>query len=167
MSFKVVIPQARSWIIDIFNHGRIWSYRKLLEILHTSAIFQYKDCLSGIQLHIIKVRWLCDHLIFIMGIMMISIVQHFCIWVRSRNCGYQLIAKPCNKTAAVSWPEPWFNKKMSSYQYRKSHCGDKTILRPSYLHNGISYIGKMTSLYWIGALAHILNTTTTPPPPPR
>ena len=34
---------------------------------------------------------------------------------------------------------------------RKSHCGDKTILRPSYLHNGISYTGKMTSLYWIGA----------------
>ena len=41
---------------------------------------------------------------------------------------------------------------MSSYQYRKSHCGDKTILRPSYLHNGISYTGKMTSLYWIRTL---------------
>ena len=41
---------------------------------------------------------------------------------------------------------------MSSYQYRKSHCGDKTILRPSCLHNGISYTGKTTSLYWIGAL---------------
>ena len=41
---------------------------------------------------------------------------------------------------------------MSSYQYRKSHYGDKTILRPSYLHNGISYTGKMTSLYWIGTL---------------
>ena len=44
------------------------------------------------------------------------------------------------------------NIKMSSYQYRKSHCGDKTILRPSYLHNGISYTDKMTSLYWIRAL---------------
>ena len=41
---------------------------------------------------------------------------------------------------------------MTSYQCRKSHCGDKTILRPSYLHNGISYTGKMTSLYWIRAL---------------
>ena len=41
---------------------------------------------------------------------------------------------------------------MSSYQYRKSHCGDKTILWPSYLHNGTSYYtGKMTSLYWIRA----------------
>ena len=38
---------------------------------------------------------------------------------------------------------------MTSYQYRKSHCEDKTILRPSYLHNGISYTGKTTSLYWI------------------
>ena len=29
---------------------------------------------------------------------------------------------------AFSWP--WFNIKMSSYQYRISRCGDKTILRP-------------------------------------
>ena len=47
---------------------------------------------------------------------------------------------------------PWFNIKMSSYQYRKSHCGDKTVVRSSYLHNGISYTGKMSYLYWIGAL---------------
>ena len=46
----------------------------------------------------------------------------------------------------------WINIKMSSYQYRKSHCGDKTILRPSYLHNGISYTDKTTSLYWIRTL---------------
>ena len=37
-----------------------------------------------------------------------------CIWVKSRNCGclvtwfcYQLIAKPGNKTALVSWPDPY------------------------------------------------------------
>ena len=37
-----------------------------------------------------------------------------CIWVRSRNCGclvtwfcYQLISKQGNKTAAVSWPDPY------------------------------------------------------------
>ena len=45
---------------------------------------------------------------------------------------------------------------MSSYQYRKSHCGDKTVVRSSYLHNGISYIGKMSSLYWIRALGVML-----------
>ena len=44
---------------------------------------------------------------------------------------------------------PWFNIKMPSYQYRKSHCGDKTVVRSSYLHNGISYTGKMVSFYWI------------------
>ena len=48
---------------------------------------------------------------------------------------------------------PQFNIKMTSYQYRKPHWGDKTILRPSYLHNGISYTGQTTSLYWIGALS--------------
>ena len=38
------------------------------------------------------------------------------IWVRSRNCSclvtwfcYQLIAKPGDKTATVSWPDPYFN----------------------------------------------------------
>ena len=65
---------------------------------------------------------------------------------------------------AVTWHTgdrsgPWFNIKMSSYQYTKPHCGDKTILRPSYLNNGISYTGKMTSLYWIGALDAILSGT--------
>ena len=46
-------------------------------------------------------------------------------------------------------PGPRFNIKMYSYQYRKSHCGDKTVVKSSYLHNGISYTGKMSSLYWI------------------
>ena len=50
-----------------------------------------------------------------------------------------------------SIPGPRFNIKMSSYQYRKSRCGDKTVVRSSYLHNGISYTGKMSSLYWIGS----------------
>ena len=52
----------------------------------------------------------------------------------------------------IRYPGPWFNIKMPSYQYRKSHCGDKTVVRSSYLHNGISYTGKTASLYWIGAL---------------
>ena len=55
----------------------------------------------------------------------------------------------------ITWlskdPGPCFNLKMSSYQYRESHCGDKTVVRSSYLHNGISYSGKRSSLYWIGA----------------
>ena len=49
-------------------------------------------------------------------------------------------------------PGGWINIKMPSYQFRKCHCGDKTILWTSYLHNGICYTGKMTSLYWIRAL---------------
>ena len=51
----------------------------------------------------------------------------------------------------VSVPGGWINIKMPSYQYRKSHCGEKTILWQSYLQNGISYTGKMTSLFWIRA----------------
>ena len=48
-------------------------------------------------------------------------------------------------------PGPRFNIKMSSYQNRKFHCGDKTVVTSSYLHNGIFYTCKI-SLYWIGGL---------------
>ena len=61
-------------------------------------------------------------------------------------------------------PGPQFNIKKTSYQYRKSHCGDKTILRPSYLHNGISYTGKITSLYWIRAQISVPHPHLPPSP---
>ena len=48
-------------------------------------------------------------------------------------------------------PGAWFNINMLSYQNRKPCCGDKTIIRSSYLYNRISYTGKMSSLYWICA----------------
>ena len=66
-------------------------------------------------------------------------------WPRSPNC-------------RISIPGPQFNKKMPSYQYKKSHRGDKTVVRLYYLHNGISYLGKMVSLYWIRAQAAIIQT---------
>ena len=47
---------------------------------------------------------------------------------------------------------PWCNIKMSSYQHRKPHCGDTTILRPPHLHIVIFYTGKMIFVYSIGAL---------------
>ena len=59
------------------------------------------------------------------------------------------------RTVQLYRPGPRFNMNILSYQYRKSYCGDETVVRSSYLHNGISYIGKMTSLYWIRAQASI------------
>ena len=68
-------------------------------------------------------------------------------------CKIPTILGPCDDAKRTG---PWFNIKMTSYQYRKFHCGDKTILRQSYLHNGISYTDKMTSSYWIRALAAVI-----------
>ena len=45
---------------------------------------------------------------------------------------------------------------MSSYQYRKSLCGDKMVVRSSYLHYGNSYTGKMSSLCWISPLGIVV-----------
>ena len=64
------------------------------------------DCLPVIV-------WTIDDLVFIPPyIAHWGLVTH--IWVRSRNCGclvtwfcYYLIAKPGNKTAALSWPDPY------------------------------------------------------------
>ena len=44
------------------------------------------------------------------------------------------------KKKIASFSTALIQYKMPSYQYRKSYCGDKTILRPSYLHNGISLL---------------------------
>ena len=56
-------------------------------------------------------------------------------------------------TKSKSCPGPRFNLNMTSYQYRKVHCGDKANLWSSHLHTGIPYTGMMTSLYWIWAMA--------------
>ena len=63
----------------------------------------------------------------------------------------------------------WFHGTWTLNQYKdvmlpvwKTHCGDKGILRLSYLHNGISYTGKTTSLYWIWALDSITGENLVP-----
>ena len=59
-----------------------------------------------------KPGWLSPCCILNLRVQMIKILKEY-ICVRSRNCGclvtwfcYQLIAKPGNKTATVSWPDP-------------------------------------------------------------
>ena len=53
----------------------------------------------------------------------------------------------------------WFNVKMSFYQYRNSHCGDQTILWPTYLHFGISYTCKTTSCMMTYSNGNIFRVT--------
>ena len=68
-------------------------------------------------------------------------------WWRYITKGHSYIYK----SKQIMASGPWFNIKMSPYQYRKSYCGDKTVARLSNLHNVISYTGTMSSLYWIRA----------------
>ena len=52
--------------------------------------------------------------------------------------------------SVIWWHSPGYIdcSRASLQHHRKSHRGDKTILRPSYLHNGISYTGKTASLLY-------------------
>ena len=45
-----------------------------------------------------------------------------------------------------------------AYQSRKSHCGDTTVVRLSYFHNGNSFIGKTSSFYWNSLQTELNNT---------
>ena len=51
-------------------------------------------------------------------------------------------------TADDTNARPWLNIMMPPYLCRKFHCGDKTIIKSSYLGNGISYTGKMAPQMW-------------------
>ena len=89
------------------------------------------------------------------------------IWIPGGSCGYTSGTKR-KHFAALSSPRPWwrwlqlqpscgspkwcpwYDVKVLSYQYGKSHCGDKMVVRSCYLHDKMYYTGKMVSLYWIG-----------------
>ena len=75
------------------------------------------------------------------------------------DCQIRLLFCCSHALCAPKESRPRFNIKMSSYQYRKSHCGDNTVVRSSYLHNGISNTGKISSLYWIRALRFGISDT--------
>ena len=56
----------------------------------------------------------------------------------------------------------WLIISMLHHHYRKYHYRDMTILRPSCLNKGISYIGNMTSSYWTGAQIMGLSVASSP-----
>ena len=79
--------------------------------------------------------------------------NHVCIWctLLLLQKMYLMVTYNFAKMGNKSWnscgvnycfnalkPGPWFNIKMPSYQYRKSHCGGKMAARSSYFQNGNS-----------------------------
>ena len=130
------------------SSGKLW-------VLNSSPNIQFQAIIRSsyyIFYHFSTLRW-CRYLkSFIMEDKDLFILQpislQLMIW-RSKKPGHK---------QPLYWHRALIQYKVTIYYcYRKSHCGDKTILRPSCLHNGISYIGKMASLYWISALVlHIL-----------
>ena len=73
-------------------------------------------------------------------------ITHFII-------SYQCPVTECPPSQFPS-QDPYIN--IAFYWYRnfirKSHYGDKRVIRLCYLHNGDSHTGKMASLYWISPL---------------
>ena len=68
--------------------------------------------------------------------------------VSKRNPWYNFFANVSTGCIHILQGLDLIQYKMSSCQYWKSHCGDKTVERSFYLHNGIPYTAKMASLHW-------------------
>ena len=112
---------------------------RLLFSLQPGPRLNIKTVFPGMGIPMLKIRWSWDHLIFNMGI---PILARWHLYIETA---------------------PWslIHVMMLSYQYNQSLCGDKTVIRPSvirpsYLHKGISYTGKIMSflsprwdfIYW-------------------
>ena len=70
----------------------------------------------------------------------------------NKTCSYVFIRLSFLSRWMGFSPCPSFNITVSYCRYRKSHCGDETVLISSYLHNGISIASKMASLHWTNPL---------------
>ena len=124
------------------NNMTIWCCTLLNKLLPMHAVINVNPCQwKGLQRAKRYKRWK----IYYQGL------DKCCLRQRRRPSYLRIICicESCIDTRNEEevWYEagPWFNINMSSYQYRKSHCGDKTVVRSSYIHNGISYTGKMSS----------------------
>ena len=99
--------------------------------------------------HQYNICWLCSFLY--VDSMVVDYLFNVCGQDDIMLCCSTWNARKCSSwfiRQKLSWSGSLFNIKMSSYQYRKSHCEDKTVVRSPYLHNGITCSGKISSLYW-------------------
>ena len=128
-------PQNRTWFRSL---------KSFSQIFFTSCF----ACLLGVCLGVFQgVFSLAAELVRPPGLLYYDNLQ-WCLWWQGWHHGNSWII---HKGVLSHATGPRFNIKMS-YRYRKYHCWDKTVVRSSYLHSGISYSGKMTSLYWIRVL---------------
>ena len=75
----------------------------------------------------------------------ITSCMHPCLTKQARVLFHDSFQEYCGRFA---W---WYTLITGVRSHRKSHWGDKTVVRSSWLHNGISCAGKTTSVYWIKA----------------
>ena len=73
-----------------------------------------------------------------------KLLSNFLSWATSQWVSREYTVTIIRETQHSVFNWGWFNINISSYQYRKSHCGDKMIFQLSYLHNGSSYTGNTT-----------------------
>ena len=137
---------CHQYLINIYGvlqpwlHGRLWFYGTALgwHMRPSGNVWQL--------LHLMTPVWCRDHSVYASSqwemTLHCNVISH---WLGAYT------EWPCLVRSSGILPDPWFNIKMSViYQYRKSQCGDKMVIRLSYLRCGNSF------LYWYDCI-FILN----------
>ena len=83
-----------------------------------------------------------SHVLMLWCLLYVGSVKFKRCHTEPKNASVEITTAVTERTSKTL-PGPWFNIKMSSYQYRKSHCGYKTVANSCYIHN----TGKTTSVY--------------------
>ena len=127
----------KTWI-DLFRDVYIGMWWYICILIFAEKLVDFNRCNYSMSCQI------CSQFVFCPYFTHIYIEREILpIFVRITSLTLELLL-------VMKWG-PSFNIKMSSYQYRKSHCEDKMVVWPFYLNNWISYTDKMTSLYWMRA----------------
>ena len=86
-----------------------------------------------------------------------------CIWsCIQRGIMFDEKSVYTHRRVDTNWCKSWFNTTRPSYQYRRLHCGDKTVTISFHLHIGITYTGRTIYQCWKGTLylwARLVNIT--------
>ena len=122
---KLIVPRNVK-IADDVTHEYHTLIKCLAILIHTIHLKPYVHCSCFVVLWYAKEWWR-------------EIAKREAWWVFTLYMSWPVRGgRPYLSWQLPSWSTgARFNIKMPSYQYRKSHCGDKTAVRSSYLHNGI------------------------------
>ena len=136
-------------IIAIISHGLMWRYPSSWSwtwaVTNLDAVLSHEGTMLHSSCRPLTISVMISLLQLVAGKIQEYLQRDSRQWQQGRRMGV-------HSNISGSWCSINI-----SYQYRKSHRGDKTFVRTSYLHNGLYYSDKTAPPYSINLLFFISN----------